>query len=236
MCRSHFFRLAILRRCLAALCVVAGVAGFLTARLGIAAEAGPGYTAEQAEQALRLLKEGNQRYRESRLAHPHQSAERRLEVSTAQHPFAQILACSDSRVSPEIIFDEGLGDLFVVRVAGNIVDDAVIGSLEYGAEHLHAPLIVVLGHKSCGAVTAAVQAPEVHDHVLTLIDAILPAVLSAKNQPGDAIQNAVRANVELTVERLRRSWPTLRRLDGSGAIRILGAIYDLESGEVEWTE
>ena len=188
------------------------------------------------EEALRLLRAGNERYRTAHLVHPHQSTERRIAISHGQHPFAQILACSDSRVAPEIIFDEGLGDLFVVRVAGNIVDDAVQGSLEYGTAHLDVPLIVVLGHRGCGAVTAAVHAEEVHDHILSLMDAIFPSVLATQGKPGDPIDNAVRANVIHAVDLLRRSWPTLHAKAKSGEIQIVGAIYDLETGAVEWLD
>jgi carbonic anhydrase len=188
------------------------------------------------QQALDQLKAGNARYRKSALVHPHQTAEHRLKISEAQHPFAQVLACSDSRVSPEIVFDEGLGDLFVVRVAGNIVDDAVKGTLEYGAEHLHVPLIVVMGHTGCGAVTAAVEAAETHDHIVSLMDAIFPAVLSTRGQPGDPVDNAVRANVLRTVQELRQSWPTLYRLHAGEEIAIVGAIYDLHTGQVLWLD
>lgn len=187
-------------------------------------------------QALEMLRAGNRRYQQSALVHPHQTAEHRLRLSQAQHPFAQVLACSDSRVSPEIVFDEGLGDLFVVRVAGNIVDDAVEASLEYGAEHLHVPLIVVMGHTGCGAVTAAVEAGETHDHVVSLMDAIFPSVLSTRGLAGDAVDNAVRANVTRWVRELRQSWPTLYRLHNAKRIAIVGAVYDLASGRVVWLD
>ena len=187
-------------------------------------------------EALDLLKAGNRRYQESRPAHPHQSAEHRVTVSDSQHPFAQILACSDSRVAPEIVFDEGLGDLFVVRVAGNIVDDAVKGTLEYGSQHLGSSLIVVMGHSSCGAVTAAVHAEEAHDHVVSLMDAIFPSVLLARRQQGDLIANAVRANVMRSVQQLRDSWPTLQKLYSAKKIAIVGAIYDLRTGKVIWLD
>jgi carbonic anhydrase len=188
------------------------------------------------DEALRLLKVGNERFSTAHLAHPHQSVQRRVEISKGQHPFAQILSCSDSRVVPEIIFDEGLGDLFVTRVAGNIVDDAVKGTLEYGAEHLDVRLIVVLGHRDCGAVTAAVQAEEVHDHIIKLMDSIFPAVVATRGQAGDPVDNAVRANVIRSVNLLRNSWPTLHSMSQSGRIRIVGAVYDLKSGAVEWLD
>ena len=188
------------------------------------------------DEALRLLKAGNERFRTAHLAHPHQSIERRVEISQGQHPFAQVLSCSDSRVVPEIIFDEGLGDLFVTRVAGNIVDDAVKGTLEYGAEHLDARLIVVLGHRNCGAVTAAVHAEEVHDHIVSLMDSIFPAVVASRGQAGDAVDNAVRANVIRSVNQLRNSWPTLHSMSKAGTIRIVGAVYDLRTGAIDWLD
>lgn len=188
------------------------------------------------EEALWLLKAGNARYQSEHRIHPHQTSQHRLNISEAQNPFAQILTCSDSRVAPEIIFDEGLGDLFVVRVAGNIVDDAVRGTLEYGAAHLDVPLIVVLGHQNCGAVTAATQSNESSDHILNLMDRIFPAVLEARKQPGDLVANAVRINVEHAVKQLHASWPTLYRLADQGKIRIVGAVYSLETGKVEWLD
>lgn len=188
------------------------------------------------DEALEALREGNLRYRRAAPLHPHQTADYRVKLSQEQHPFTQVLACSDSRTAPEIIFDEGLGDLFVVRVAGNIVDDAVKGSLEYGAEHLHTPLIVVLGHSGCGAVTAAVEAVEAHDHIVSLMDAIFPAVLTAREQPGDLLSNAVRANVVNSVDILRRSWPTLHKMSQAGEIRVVGAVYDLKTGAVEFLD
>lgn len=201
-----------------------------------AAQHAPADERYTAEEALWLLKAGNARYRSSHAIHPHQGAARRQEISTAQHPFAQVLTCSDSRVTPEIIFDEGLGDLFVVRVAGNIVDDAVRGTIEYGAEHLDIPLVVVLGHQNCGAVTAAVKAEEAHDHILNLMDHIFPAVVEARQLPGDLVANAVRLNVERGVEELRASWPTLYRMSLAGKIRIVGAVYSLDAGKVEWLD
>ena len=215
--------------------------GTLFVALSLAVAALPAWASKELtnltpREALNLLKVGNIRYQKAALLHPHQSAEHRVELSEAQHPFAQVLACSDSRVTPEIVFDEGLGDLFVVRVAGNIVDDAVKGTLEYGAEHLATPLIVVMGHTNCGAVTAAVEAVETHDHIVSLMDAIFPAVLSTRGQEGDPVENAVIGNVRRSVQELRQSWPTLHRLYNAGKIDIVGAVYDLESGRVIWLD
>jgi carbonic anhydrase len=130
-------------------------------------------------------------------------------VVTGQHPFAVILTCSDSRVPPEVIFDQGIGDLFVIRNAGNIVDDVVIGSIEYAVEHLHTPLVIVLGHQQCGAVTAALKGGKATGHIASVIEKILPAVADARKQPGDSLLNAIDANVARMVNELRASHPVL---------------------------
>lgn len=187
------------------------------------------------DEALRELKDGNRRYAEARAETPHRGVERAVEVSKAQHPFGQVLACSDSRVVPEIVFDQGLGDLFVVRVAGNIVDPAVEGSLEFGAQQLGARLIVVLGHRRCGAVTAAVQKVASANHIRFLMDRLQPALDEVRDRPGDPVENAVHAQVEKAVDQLRQSEPTLAHLRREGQLKVVGAVYDLDTGRVEWT-
>lgn len=182
--------------------------------------------------ALRELVAGNQRYFVAKAAHPRQTLERRREVAHGQHPFAAILGCSDSRVPPEILFDQGLGDLFVVRVAGNIVDDVVLGSLEYAADHLAVPLIVVLGHGKCGAVTAAVAGGGAHGHVGSVLAALRPAVERTAGRTGDPVQNVVRANVDLGVERLRAESALLAGRERAGTLKIAGAHYDVDTGAV----
>jgi carbonic anhydrase len=137
-------------------------------------------------------------------------------------------------VPPEIVFDQGLGDLFIVRVAGNVASDTEIGSLEYGAEHLHVPLIVVLGHESCGAVTAAVQGGPPEGHIGAVVDLIKPAVEKTRGMSGDPVSNAVRMNVELVVKQLRTSTPILSELVAHGKLRIAGAVYSIETGAVTW--
>ena len=135
---------------------------------------------------------------------------------------------------PEIVFDQGLGDLFVVRVAGNIATDSEIASIEYAAEHLHTPLVVVMGHQSCGAVGAAIEGGTPPGHLPTLIAQIQPAVVEARKLSGDLSTNAVRLNVERVVTKLRTSQPVLAHLVGEGKLRIVGAVYALDSGRVEW--
>src|SRR5215831_4811304 len=205
--------------------------------LALATLAGIGGRAETqvtAESALAELKAGNAHHARHQYQHPHENATRQQELTSGQHPHAEILSCADSRVPPEIIFDQGLGDLFVVRVAGNVATDTEIGSLEYGAEHLHIPLLVVLGHESCGAVTAAVQPGEAEGHIKALVDLIKPAVEKSRGQPGDPVNNAVRANVQLVVQQLRTSTPVLAELVAQGKLKIVGGVYSLKSGQVTW--
>ncbi len=186
------------------------------------------------DQALTQLQRGNERFVAGWPDHPNQSARRRREVSDGgQQPFAIVLACSDSRVPPEVIFDQGLGDLFVVRVAGNIVDDAILGTIEYAVEHLHVPLVMVLGHDKCGAVTAAVNGANEHNHIQSLIDALQPAVQAAKAQAGDALSNAIDVNIQRVVAALRASEPVLAQARTAGHIQIVGARYNLDTGEVK---
>ncbi len=193
-----------------------------------------------AESSLRALKEGNRRYVTGQAQHPRQDAARRRETLPRQQPFAVVLGCSDSRVPPEILFDQGVGDLFVVRTAGPVADEAVLGSIEYAVEHLGVLLVVVLGHTRCGAVTAAVQsasAPEAPHpgHLGRLIEAILPAVRETAGLPGDPVAHAIDAHIRHTVQALA-AVPALAERVRSGGLRILGARYDLESGEVVWLD
>jgi carbonic anhydrase len=191
-------------------------------------------TAITADSVLAELTAGNQHHAQHQYQHPHENAARQRELTGGQHPHAEILSCSDSRVPPEIVFDQGLGDLFVVRVAGNVATDTELGSLEYGAEHLHIPLVVVLGHESCGAVTAAVQGGEAEGHIAALVNLIKPAVEKSSTMPGDKVANAVRTNVQLVVQQLRASTPVLSELVAHGKLKIVGGVYSLETGKVTW--
>ncbi|NJK67921.1 MAG: carbonic anhydrase [Microcoleus sp. CSU_2_2] len=185
------------------------------------------------EDALKKLMEGNQRYIEQKRTFPDQSRSRVLEVAKGQHPFAIVLGCSDSRVAPEIIFDQGLGDLFDIRVAGNFIDNVVLGNMEYAAVELGTPLLVILGHERCGAVKAALDGKPVPGHISSLVAAIKPAVYATRGQPGDPWDNAVRANVKMTVNKLKALSPILAKAVKAGTLKVVGARYDLESGEVE---
>jgi carbonic anhydrase len=186
-----------------------------------------------ANQALKLLLEGNQRFVAGKLEHPNQTPDRRTEVAKGQHPFASVLACSDSRTPPEIIFDRGLGDLFTVRVAGNVADKVVIESLDYSVKHLGVRVVMVLGHRRCGAVIAAVEGhSEEGKDVGPMLKELDPAVHATHDMPGDPVENAVRANVRLVMLNLATS-PELRAMVISGELKIVGGIYDLDTGTIE---
>lgn len=191
------------------------------------------------ETAQRRLVEGNRRFVQNRPMHPHASAQRRVTIGlSGQHPFAIVLSCADSRVPPENVFDAGLGDLFVVRVAGHIVDDAVIGSIEYASQHLGARLLVVLGHEKCGAVQAAIDNLR-EAHLRYLVEAIQPAVAKVRNEVPAADQRgladrAIAANVFEAMSELESSEPVLRQLVARKQLKIMGAVYDLETGKVEF--
>jgi carbonic anhydrase len=198
---------------------------------GAGHQAEPGITPDSV---LAELKTGNAHHVRHQYQHPHETIARQRELVVGQHPHAEVLSCSDSRVPPEIVFDQGLGDLFVVRVAGNIATDTELGSLEYGAEHLHIPLLVVLGHESCGAVTAAVEGGEAKGHIAALVSLIKPAVDSSHGMPGDPVANAVRSNVQMVVQQLHSSTPILSELVAHGKLKIVGGVYSLKTGQVTW--
>jgi carbonic anhydrase len=188
-----------------------------------------------ANASLQALIDGNNRYVGNKMIHPHLTAQRRAEVAKGQFPFATILSCSDSRVPPELVFDQGLGDLFIARVAGNVVSDEIFGSLEYAAEHLHVPLIVVMGHENCGAVEAAVKGVEEPGHINSLVDRIAPAVTEAKkHNPSDLLDESIRVNVKMVVEQIRKSQPILAAMIQQGKVKVVGARYDLDTGKVEF--
>lgn len=200
--------------------------------VGAAMSAQP--SAPSADAVLGELRSGNEHHALKRYDHPHQSDARQRELRSEQHPHAAILSCADSRVAPEIVFDQGLGDLFDVRVAGNVAGDMEIASLEYAAEHLKVPLIVVMGHQKCGAVTAAVEGGAAAGHLSALVGPMQPAVKRAKPMTGDRIENAVKANVEIVVDQLRNSGPILSESVHAQHLRIVGAVYSLDTGRVQW--
>ena len=203
--------------------------------VGSSAEPTPEPAVTGPDEALQRLLDGNQRYVANKAVDPNQSETRRIEVSTGQHPFATILGCVDSRVPPEIVFDRGLGDLFVIRTAGQVVDQAVMGSIEFGSFELGIPLVFVLGHESCGAVKATLETLEANGHaegsIGYLVEAITPAIEAAHGQEGDELDNAVKANVSLVVEQLKQS-PILSAAIAAGTLKIVGGRYDLDKGAI----
>ena len=185
-----------------------------------------------ADESLAKLMSGNARYVRHKEQHPDESLARRKELESGQHPFAVILGCADSRVPPELLFDQGLGDLFVIRVAGNVVDDAILGSIEYAVEHLGTKLIVVLGHEKCGAVSATVEAGSPPGHLKALVDAIQPSVDATRNDPGDRIHNCVLANARRVAGQVRDSEPILKEHVAGRKVKVVAAVYALDTGKV----
>jgi len=188
------------------------------------------------QRALRQLLSGNNRYVAAQMLHPRQGVQRRAQVAPSQKPLAAILSCADSRVPPEIVFDQGLGDLFVIRVAGNTADDVALGSLEYAVDHLGVRLVMVLGHERCGAVQAAhdlvTKGEQLPGHIAALVVTIVPAVQAAQAMSGDVVDNAVTANVRMVTAQVRTTAPILSAHVQKGALNVVGARYDLESGAV----
>ncbi|MBF0512696.1 MAG: carbonic anhydrase [Desulfovibrionaceae bacterium] len=210
------------------------------AALAHASGAGPGVGADEA---LSLLKEGNARFVSGQMIHPRQDAARREQTAAGQNPFATVIGCSDSRDVVEQLFDQGVGDLFTIRVAGNPAHADVAGTAEYGAEHLGVHLLVVLGHAKCGAVVAAVasvaEGKKAGGNIDFLIAPILPAAAKAKHDfpelSGDAlVEKAVTYNVWQSIDDLFRQSPILRGLVKEGKLTVVGAVYDIATGQVNW--
>jgi carbonic anhydrase len=193
----------------------------------------PGLGTEPKEIAKALL-EGNARFTSGELSHPDLTQQREANANT-QHPGVMVLGCADSRVSPELVFDRGIGELFVVRSAGNIAEPVAVGSLEYAAEHLHAKVLLVLGHEKCGAVQAALSEGKMPSPNLeALVAHILPATKGLKSWADgpDLVRIAVEANVRRQAEEILRRSPILRAAVAKGEITLLKAVYDLETGRV----
>ena len=183
---------------------------------------------------LRKLMGGNRRFVENKAIRPRQDRAALLSVEKKQNPFAVIVACSDSRVPNEILFDQGVGDLFIVRTAGQVMAAASYGSIEFATVALGTKLVVVMGHQSCGAVDAAIRRPDVPGHIITLVNSIKSAAEATKNMPGDRLDNTVRQNVLDQVNELRDLEPVLSKKYKSGEVLIVGAVYQLHTGQVEF--
>lgn len=211
-------------------------AAFLAPNLALA-DTPAGASVSSPEEALKLLMQGNERYQSGKYQHLNLSVARRAEVAKGQAPFAAVFACADSREAPELIFDRGLGDLFVVRTAGHVLDQAALGSLEYGVAELRIPLIVVMGHERCGAVKATIETLEsggkAPSAIQSLVNMIRPAVQYMEHAKGaDHLDEAIKSNTVLTVRRLMRS-PIVAEAVAAGKLKVVGAGYDLDTGAVQ---
>ena len=211
--------------------LIACLAQFSLAAFVFAAE--PSAPSVGADDALAKLKEGNARFVTNKVSTAKPTAAKRAETAQAQHPFAIILGCADSRTSPEIVFDQNIGDLFVVRTAGNLVDDHALGSIEYAVAHLGARLVVVLGHERCGAVSAALASDTAPGHVQSLVRDIQPAVQAVKGKQGDATDLAIAENAHLMADKIHTE-AVLGDL--AKDVRIIPAVYNLDTGKVEWSK
>jgi carbonic anhydrase len=179
---------------------------------------------------------GNRRWVTGRARHPNQSVNRRLALRNEQHPFATVFSCIDSRVPPELVFDRGIGDLAVMRTGAQVLDKGVVlGSVQFGPDHLGTPLILVMGHQRCGAVTATIEAirsgHKAPGHIQSVVDALRPAYLVAVKQTGDLVDNMVRAHTKLTVKRLKND-ALIKKFLSRGALKVAGGYYSLDTGAV----
>lgn len=191
------------------------------------------------EEAIKKLKDGNKRYVTGKAIHPNQTQARQEKTAKGQDPFVSVLSCSDSRAPVEIIFDQGIGDIFVVRVAGNVVDAIELGSLEYGVAHLDTPVVLVLGHTHCGAVAAAAKDAKVQGSIVPLVEKIIPAVYKAKEKDpklvGDKlVARATEENIWQSIENLILRSSIIREQIKDGKLQVLGAIYNIENGKLDW--
>ncbi len=191
------------------------------------------------DEAIKMLKEGNERFVSGKSIRPNSDATRLQETSKGQHPFVTINSCSDSRVPPELLFDSGFGDLFIVRNAGNVSSTDEIGTIEYGTEHLGTRLVVVMGHTKCGAVTAVAKGEHVGGSIPKLVAPIVPAVTRVKaahagHNADEWINKAIVENVWEQVANILKKSPIVREMVLEGKVKIVGALYNVETGKVEF--
>jgi carbonic anhydrase len=238
MCEPTAAHLPIARRTLLPLAAVAA-GGLAIARWSLGAHAAEPPKPENVLSpgaALDRLMTGNARYIQG-VSMRHDFKHEREALSRGQNPFAAVLSCADSRIAPEYCFDTARGDLFVCRVAGNFASDDIVASLEYAVQVLNTPLILVLGHESCGAIEATGKSIDsgatLPGHLPALVTALTPAILAARGEPGDLVANAISRNVALNVDKLRTTAPILRSFVDDGKVRVVGGIYRLRTGRVE---
>jgi len=217
------------QRILILLCLFTG-----TSALALRMLTGPATAAGEATGPLACLAAGNERFARGEPLREHQTLERRSEIARGQRPLAVIVGCSDARVPPELVFDQGLGDLYVVRCSGGVLGDAAIGSIEYAVEHLHCTLVVVLAHERCGAISAVLQGERLPGHLAALVPGIDPVAVEARARGGDVLDNTVRLSAERMADELSTSEPILAPAVRAGTLSIVPARYDLDTGVVEW--
>ncbi len=218
------------------LTTIAAAALFIYSGIVFASSAGPGISPDEA---LKKLIDGNNRFVQSAQAQKDIGNNRRTELTKGQHPFAVILSCSDSRVPPEHIFDQGLGDIFVVRVAGNVADSIELGSVEYAAEHLGVPLILVLGHQSCGAVKATVDGGKPEGNIESIVKKIAPAVKKAREtvkEKDKLLDAAILENTKSTAKTLTKKSSIIKHLVEEKKVKIAAGVYNMATGKVELVE
>ncbi len=217
-----------------------GISSMLLAPAAIAS-AEHGETGTAPDKALRMLQEGNARFVEGRMQHAHQDRDQRHTLVTGQHPDAIVLSCSDSRLPPEVLFDRGLGEIFVIRVAGNALGNAAVASIEYAVEHLGTRLIVIMGHESCGAIKATLSTPETEsagshdlDILISEIRANLTGIDASVLKHDKTLREPARRNVDSVSKRLLERSHIVRHAVESGKVQIARALYNLDSGKVEF--
>lgn len=184
------------------------------------------------KEALEILLAGNARFISGKLEHPNHCEESRKGLVAGQEPLAVVLTCADSRVPPVDVFDQGLGDLFVVRVAGNITNDHILGSIEYAVSHLHTPLVMVMGHSSCGAVSAVAQGTKLDGHIASLTPSIDAALKKTKSLEGHWANNAAKELAMTTAKKIAESEPIIADLVKADKVLVVATYYELESGKV----
>lgn len=223
------------RRFLAGLAAVPAVAATLHGARPAGAKDYGATPVVPANQGLQELMAGNQRFVSGQMTSLAHLTEGRAALAQGQSPFAVVVSCSDSRVPPELVFDQPPGQIFVIRTAGQVIDEAAMSSIVYGVDALKAPLLLVLGHAGCGAVEAAVaalQGQTIPGYAYRFAEAIGPAVQSVEQQPGDLLDNAVRANIKQGVDQFRSAQPVLAEAVAGGHLTVAGAYHDLASGQV----
>lgn len=184
-----------------------------------------------SKEALQKLVEGNERFVKEDYSNQHIDKDYRKELTKGQNPFAIVVTCSDSRVAPELLFDQGLGDIFVIRTAGEVVDKLELGSIEYAVEHLGVNLVIVLGHESCGAVGAVIKGGDIPKNISYIADEIKPAVDKAKTQKGNLEENAIKNNVDLIVNKIKKNSEIIEE---SKDCKVIGGVYSITTGKVEF--